>query len=143
MANNGTRNDHGQNERRGRESLGLVFFESRVGMNRRKKLFLKKKLLSSSLYNGAVQGHLIERSNSERNGKMPRAFVNVMRNVQPSISRVVDVSAMLTSSVTETFASLSNVGSVAVCADEHVDHVFSFAVHFLLNFEQISIFHLN
>ena len=73
---------------------------------------------------------------------MPRAFMNVMRNVQPSISRVVDVSAVLTSSVTETFASLSNVGSVAVCADEYVDHVFSFAVHFLLNFEQISIFHL-
>ena len=100
-----------------RESLGLIFFGSRVGMNRRKKFFLKKKLFSSSLYNGAVQGHLVKRSNSEQNGKRPRAFVNVMRNVQPSISRVVDVSAVLTSSVTETFASLSNVDSVAVCAD--------------------------
>ena len=110
-------------------------------MNRRKKLFLKKKLLSSSLYNGAVQGHLIERSNSERNGKMPRAFVNVMRNVQPSISRVVDESVVLTGSITETFASFSDVGSVAISADEHVNHVFCFAVHFLFNFEQIPIFH--
>ena len=56
---------------------------------------------------------------------MPRAFMNVMRNVQPLICRIVDVNAVLTSSVTETFARLSNVGSVAVCADEHVDHVFS------------------
>ena len=87
-------------------------------MNRRKKHFFeKKKLRSTSLYDGAVQGHVVERINSERNGNMPRAFVNVMRNVQPSISRVVDVSAVLTGSVTETFASLSNVGSVAVCAD--------------------------
>ena len=59
-------------------------------MSRRKKLFFEKKLLSPSLYNRAVPGHLVERSNPERNGKMPRAFMNVMRNVQPSIYRVVD-----------------------------------------------------
>ena len=67
----------------------------------------------------------------------------VMRNIHPSICRIVDVSALLTSSVTETFASLSNVGSVTISADENVDHVFCFAVHFLLNFKKISVFHLD
>ena len=65
-----------------------------------------------------MKGHLVERHDSKWNGEMPRALMDMMRDVQFSIRRIINVRTMLTGAVTKSFPSLANVRAFAFGADK-------------------------